>query len=313
MRIAVYGTGGAGGYFGAMLAKANEDVTFIARGEHLRAIRTNGLVVETPAGDFTISTAQATDNPAEVGQVDLILIGVKAWQVKAAAEAIVPMVGSGTLVIPLQNGVEASSELTAVLGSRPVLGGLCKTFSWVTGPGKIKNITNSNFIQFGEIDNSRSSRAESLRQMFEHAGIQAEIPASIQHAIWMKFMTVTPYGSVGALTRAPIGVLRTFPQTRRLLERGTEEVFALSTALAVGLPDSSVATTIAFLDSVPASATSSLQRDIADGKQSELDYWTGAVVRLAKTKGISVPVHELIYDLLLLMELRARGTFTFPI
>jgi 2-dehydropantoate 2-reductase len=141
MRVAIYGTGGAGGYFGAQLARIGEDVTFIARGQHLAAIQSHGLRVETPAGEIVIQPAKATDDPTQVGLVDVVLLGVKAWQVDEAARKIRPMVGPATFVVPLQNGVEAASQLAAVLGAEHVLGGLCGTFSWVVAPGKICSIS----------------------------------------------------------------------------------------------------------------------------------------------------------------------------
>jgi 2-dehydropantoate 2-reductase len=162
MRVAIYGTGGAGGYFGAQLARTGEDVTFVASGEHLKAIQAHGLCVETPAGEIVIQPAKATDDPTQVAPVDVIFLGVKAWQVEEAAKNMRPMVGPETFVVPLQNGVEGPSQLAAVLGAEHVLGGLCGTFSWVVAPGRIRNIGAANFIKFGELDNSRSERAERM-------------------------------------------------------------------------------------------------------------------------------------------------------
>jgi 2-dehydropantoate 2-reductase len=312
MRIAIYGTGGAGGYFGAQLAKAGEDVTFIARGAHLLAISEHGLIVETPTGEVKIQPAKATDRISEIGPVDLILLGVKAWQVKEAATTMAPMVGPETLVVPLQNGVEAADELAAVLGAGPVLGGLCGTFSWVAGPGRIRNIGSNNFIRFGEIDNGRSIRTERVLAVLQQAGIEAEIPADIQQGLWMKFLAVTAFGGVGALARAPIGVLRNLPQTRRLMKHCVEEACDLALARGVGLAHNAVDATLGFIDGLAAGATTSLQRDIADGKPSELDYWNGAVVRLAEGNDVSVPTHELIYCLLSPLEQRSRGRLEFP-
>lgn len=175
-RIAIFGTGGAGGYFGALLSKAGNDVTFIARGEHLRVMRETGLVVETPGCDVRIAPVRATDEPAEIGHVDLVLVGVKAWQVPEAAEAMRPLIGPDTSVIPLQNGVEAASQLISVLGSAPVLMGLCGTFSWVVEPGRIRNIGTSNFIRFGEPNNAQSDRAGRWLHVMAKAGITAEVP-----------------------------------------------------------------------------------------------------------------------------------------
>ena len=312
MRIAIYGTGGAGGFFGAQLARAGEDVVFIARGEHLRAIRSEGLHVDTPAGEILIHPALATDDPAQAGKVDVVLLGVKAWQVHDAANAMRPMVGAETFIVPLQNGVEAPAQLAAVLGADHVLGGLCGTFSWVVGPGRIRNIGASNFVRFGELDNRRSERAERLRAVLKRAGVKAEVSTDVRKALWEKFMLITSFGGVGAVTRAPIGIIRALPETRQVLEQCMREVDTVARAHQVVLADSAVADTMTFLDSVAESGTTSLQRDIAEGRPSELEAWNGAVVRLAKERGVSTPTHELIYHSLLPLELRARCKLVFP-
>ena len=162
MRIVIYGTGGAGGYFGARLALGGHDVTFIARGAHLKAIREHGLVLDTPEGERIARPGLATDNPAEVKDADVVILGVKAWQVRDAARAIKPMLGEGGFVVPLQNGVEAVGELAEVLGPERVLGGLCATFSWIAAPGRIKSIGGINVIRFGELDNRKSARVRRL-------------------------------------------------------------------------------------------------------------------------------------------------------
>ena len=206
MRIAIFGTGGAGGYFGAQLALAGEDVIFIARGDHLHAMKAAGLRLETPSGETHIQT-QATDNPAETGNVDAVLVGVKAWQVAEAANAMRPLVGPDTVVVPLQNGVEAATELAAVFGSS-TLGGMCGTLSFIAGPGHIRSVGGQNFIKFGELDNKLTERVERLRQCFARAKVSVEVPANIAKALWDKFLMVTSFGSVGSITRAPIGWVR---------------------------------------------------------------------------------------------------------
>jgi 2-dehydropantoate 2-reductase len=210
MRVAIYGTGGAGGYFAAQLARSGEDVTFIARGEHLKAIQAHGLYVETPAGEILIQPAKATDDPTQVGPLDVVLLGVKAWQVEEAARNMWPMVGPATFVVPLQNGVEAASQLAAVLGP----GGLCGTFSWVVAPGKICSNSTATFIKFGELDNRRSERGERLRQAFSKTNVKADIAADIHKALWEKFLVVTAFGGVGAVSR-PQGIIRTIPENER--------------------------------------------------------------------------------------------------
>jgi len=313
MRIAIFGAGGVGGYFGAQLARAGEEVIFIARGEHLETIRTYGLRVETPKGDIVIQPAQANDDPVQVGVVDAVILGVKAWQVTEAARAMQPMIGPETFVVPLQNGVEAPSQLTAVLGAKNVLGGLCGTMSWIVGPGHIRSIGEANFIKFGELDKRPSERVKQLRQVFERAGVKAKVPSDIHVALWEKFLFAVSVGGVGAATRAPIGVIRTLPETRRLLEQCMREIFAVARARQVALWDGIVEKSMIFLDSLAPSGTTSLQRDIANGKPSELDAWNGAVVRLGREVSVTTPLHEFIYHSLLPLELRACGKVQFPV
>jgi len=305
MRIAVFGTGGAGGYFGANLARAGEQVIFIARGEHLQAIREQGLRIETTTGAFIVRS-DATDDPAQVGAVDVVLVGVKTWQVADAARAMRPMITPRTFVVPLQNGVEASGELAGVLGAKHVLGGVCGTVSRVISPGYILSIGETNFIKFGELDNKPSERTERLRQAFERAGVKAEVPSDIKSAIWEKFLFVAPYGGVGAVTREPAGVIRATPETRVMLERGMQEILEVSRAHKVPLAEGIVKKSMVLLDALAPDSTTSLQRDIAAGRPSELEAWNGAVVRLGRETGVPTPLHEFIYHRLLPSELRAR-------
>lgn len=306
MRVAVFGAGGAGGHFGARLAEAGEDVVFIARGEHLKAIREEGLRVEMPERTIVIRPA-ATDDPAEAGPVDVVLLGVKTWQVEEAAHAIQPMLGPDTFVVPLQNGVEAAGQLAATLGTERVLGGLCATFSFIVAPGRIRSIGQVHTVGFGELDNRVSERAERLRRAFEAAGVRATIPPDIHVALWQKFLFVVPFGGVGAVAGEPIGVLRSRPETRRMLLDGMREIFEVGKARGVSLPEGSVEKGMAFLDSLAPGGTSSLQRDIAEGRPSELEAWNGAVVRLGREAGVETPVHASIYRRLRPLERRARA------
>jgi 2-dehydropantoate 2-reductase len=306
MRIAIFGTGGAGGYFGAQLARAGEEVVFIARGEHLQAIRSRGLVIETPAGETVIRPALATDDPAEVGPVDVVLVGVKSWQVPEAARAIRPLIGPNTIVVPLQNGVEASSQLAAELDPEHVLEGLCGTLSWVTEPGRIRSIGKVHFVKLGERDNRPSERADRLRRAFDRAGVDVEVPADVHAALWAKFLFVVSLGGVGAVTRAPVGVLRTVPRTRKMLEDCMREILAVARARRIALADPIIGKTLAFVDSLAPDGTTSLQRDIMAGKPSELEAWNGAVVRFGRESGVATPFHAFIYDSLLPQEMQAR-------
>ncbi len=311
MRIAIFGTGGAGGYFGAHLARAGEDVVFIARGEHLRAIREQGLRVETTSGEFIVRS-EATDDPTQVGAVDAVLVGVKTWQVPEAARAMLPMIAPQTFVVPLQNGVESAAHLAAVLGAEHVLNGMCGTISRVMGPGHILSLGETNFIKFGEVDDHKSERALRLQQAFERAGVKAEVPADIQAAVWEKFIFVAPYGGIGAVSRMTAGVIRSLPETRRMLERGMQEILEVARARKVSLADGIVEKSMGLMDSLAPSATTSLQRDISNGKPSELEAWNGAVVRLGRESGVATPLHEFIYHSLLPSELHARGEIQIP-
>jgi 2-dehydropantoate 2-reductase len=312
MRIAVFGVGGVGGYFGGRLAQAGEDVVFIARGAHLQARRTQGLRVESVLGDFVVQPAQATDDPQHAGVVDAVLVAVKAWQVPEVAAAIRPLVGPATCVVPLQNGVEAPEQLAAVLGLPHVVGGVCRLTSFIVAPGHIRHTATQPFVQVGELDNRPSARLEHLRQAFERTGVRVELAADIQGALWMKLLFITPWSGLGALTRAPIGVWWSLPETRWLSEQAVGEVLAVAQARGVAVPPDALQRTMALLDGVAPEATASLQRDVMTGRPSELDAQIGAVVRLGQAVGVATPLHAFIYGSLLPLELRARGQCQFP-
>ena len=298
MRIVIFGTGGVGGYFGGRLAQAGEDVTFIARGEHLRAIKANGLKVDSPSGDFVVYPAKATDNVSEVGETDLVILGVKAWQVPEAARAIKPLVGPKTIVVPMQNGVDAVPQLVAELGSENVIGGLCRIVSFVVAPGHIRHAGFTPSIIIGELDNQRSDRIARIEQVFKHAGLDTTIAADIQVALWTKFLFIASFSGVGAVANAPAGVLRSDPKWRGQMLSAMQEIYALAHARGVKMPPDSVDKVMAAVDGLPEDTTSSMQRDIAAGKPSELDSQNGAVVRMAREAGVAAPTHTLIYEIL---------------
>lgn len=312
MRFAIFGTGGAGGRFGAFLANAGEDVVFIARGEHLQAIRKQGLRVETSEKNLLINPAHATNDPEEVGIVDAVILGVKTWQVKNAARAMMPMIGPKTVVLPLQNGVETAEELAEALGKEHVLGSLCATLSWIVAPGHIRSIGNLHFIRFGELDNASSERTQRLLEIFNRADIHAEVPSDIQAALWEKFLFVVSFGGVGAVTRAPIGALRSLPETRQMLEGCMLEILEVSRARQIALVDGIIERSMGIIDNLESAGTTSLHRDIVAGKPSELEAWNGAVVRIARQEGVPTPLHQFIYHSLLPLESHARGQLMFP-
>jgi 2-dehydropantoate 2-reductase len=312
MRIAVYGSGGVGGYFGGRLAQIGQDVAFIARNENLAALRSNGLKVGSIAGDFVIDKVEATNNPAEVGIVDYVLCCVKAWQIPAAARAMKPMVGPDTLVVPLQNGVEAPDQLIAELGAEHVLGGLCAIVAFQAGPGHVKHSGANPLIRFGHLDNHADPRVNALSEIFNHcSGVKSSIPEDVLVAMWMKFMLITPWSGLGAVSRAPIGVLLEQPETRELLVQAAEEVYRLGLARGIALPEDSVEKTMQTLEGITPNSTTSMQRDLVRGRPSELDAQNGAVVRLAHASGIDTPVNRFFLYSLRSLELRARGALSF--
>jgi 2-dehydropantoate 2-reductase len=312
MRIAVYGSGGVGAYFGGRLAQIGQDVTFIARNENLAALRSRGLKVGSIAGDFTIDRVQVSNDPAEVGTVDYILCCVKSWQVTAAARAMLPMVGPDTLVVPLQNGVEAPAQLASILDPANVLGGLCAIVAFLASPGHVKHSGANPLIRFGHLDNHADPRINALSEIFNHcSGVKSSIPNDIVVAMWQKFMLITPWSGLGAVSRAPIGVLLEQPETRSLLSQGIEEICQVGLALGVNIPSDSVERTMATLHDIPPNSTTSMQRDLVRGRPSELDAQNGAVVRLAHEAGVDTPINRFFLYSLRSLELRARGALTF--
>ena len=312
MRIAIFGSGGVGGYFGGRLAQSGKDVTFIARGAHLEAMLKTGLQVDSIAGDFTLPKLNATDNPKQVGKVDYVICSVKSWQVPAAAKAMRPMIGPQTLVIPLQNGVEAPGQLIDVLGEDAVIGGLCGLIAFRVGPGHIKHNGANPLIRFGRLDGQADPRINELSEVFNGChGVKSSIPDDVNVAMWQKFMLVSPWSGVGAVTRAPIGILLQQAETRQMLLDAMQEIYNLALARDIKIPADSIQKTMDLLDSFPANSTTSMQRDLTDGRPSELDVQNGAVVRLAEDVGVETPVNRFILGSLRSLELRARGALKF--
>jgi 2-dehydropantoate 2-reductase len=308
MRIAVLGAGAVGGYFGGRLAEAGEEVVFVARGEHLAALRKHGLRVESLAGDFRIFPAECTDEPAGVGPVDLVILGTKAWQVMDAALAMRPLVGPETTVLPLQNGVEAPDQLASVLGTGSVVGGLCRIMSFLAAPGLIRHVGAEPVLTFGELDGRDTGRCRSLLAVLGSArGMRAELVPNIQVELWRKLQMMAATSAVGASARKPIGLLLALPETRRLLRACMDEVRDVAVARGVELPDEEADRTMAFLDRLPADGVTSLYRDLDAGRPSELEAQLGAVVRLGREAGVDTPVCATLYAALLPSELAARG------
>ena len=307
MQVAVYGTGAVGGYFGGRLAQAGVHVTFIARGAHLQAIREKGLQVDSLQGNFTVHPARAVSDPKRVGKVDFVILGVKAWQVREAALALKPLIGPETVVLPLQNGVDAARQLSDILGPDHVWGGLCRIMSMIDAPGRIHHVGGAPYLAFGDLQRRSDHRLERLSQLFSRAvGVQVEVIEDIPAAIWKKFLLIAPWSGMGAITRVPIGIIRDLPETRAMLEDAMHEIFQLAVAQGIDLGPDAVAHMMAFVDRLPAEGTASMQRDIMEGRPSELNEQNGTVRLLGKKLGVATPVNSFIYRSLLPMELQAR-------
>jgi 2-dehydropantoate 2-reductase len=308
MRIAVVGTGGVGGYFGGRLAQAGHEVHFIARGAHLDAIRKDGLRVESINGDFVVRPAHATDDPSTVGSVDAVIVAVKTWQLPDAAKAARPLVGPKTVVLPLLNGVEASTQLGQILGAEHVIGGLCRLGVEIAAPGRIRHTAFDPMIVLGELDNRRSTRVEELAAALTLADIHGQIAPDIHVALWEKFMLIAPWSGIGAVTRAPIGAWREVPGVRSMAEACLREMLQVGRAHGARLGDDRVAATLGVFDAAPPNTMASMQRDIMNGRPSELEAQNGAVVRLGAEAGVPTPTHAFIYQCLLPQENAARRT-----
>ncbi len=306
MRIAIIGAGGVGGYFGGRLAQAGIDTTFLVRGTTLEALRARGLRVDSVNGDFVLERVQATDDPAAIGAVDAVLVAVKAWQIPEAVAGIAPLLGPETIVVPLENGIDAPEVLQTLVDARHVAGGLCALVSFVVAPGHVRHAASEPVIMFGELDHRRSERTQRLLEAFLHAGVKAEVPQDIHRSMWTKFLFIAPLSGIGALTRVPIGRWRALPQVREIVDAMLRELIALASARGIDLGADAFERTWQRYDALAPESTSSLQRDVVEGKPSELDAQLGAVVRLSGNAGVAVPITRLVYHALLPQEQLAR-------
>ncbi|WP_029036698.1 ketopantoate reductase family protein [Salinimicrobium xinjiangense] len=306
MKIAIIGAGGVGGYFGAKLVKAGHDVHFIARGEHLKAIQNNGLVVKSILGDFRVANLRATEKITEIDQPDLIILGVKAWQIKEIREDIRKVLHKDTVILPLQNGVLAADELSEKIDKRNVLGGLCRIISKIESPGVIHHIGVTPTIVFGELDKSITERISGIDRIFKSAGIESTISEDIEADVWRKFILICVSGLL-AVSETTYGELRETKETRQLMIGLLNEIFLLSKKAGVKIESDFVGKAVAFIDTFPPSSTSSLTRDVWDQKPSEIEYQNGSVVKMGEKHGIETPINKFVYSCILPRELKARG------
>jgi 2-dehydropantoate 2-reductase len=295
MRIAVMGTGGTGGYFGGLLARAGEEVTFIARGAHLEAIRKNGLAVESVlAGDFSIS-ATATDNPNDIGPVDFVLFCVKAYDNAAAAEQIRPLIGPKTVVLSVQNGIDNEEKIGRIVGPEHVVGCVSYVSSTIKSPGVIAQTGGPGTLVFGEMQGGTSARTEALQNTLQNSGITAELHPDIQIALWQKFLGICGVNGITALTRLPMGEIVACKETHNLMRGTMQEVETVARASGANLPEGCVDQSMNFFSSMAPSVRGSMYYDLAAGRRLELEVLNGTVVRLGGEHGIPTPINFVIY------------------
>jgi 2-dehydropantoate 2-reductase len=294
MRIAVIGAGGVGGAFGAALAQAGADVTFVARGAHLQAMRDNGLRIESPRGNITLTPTQATDDPTAIGPVDFVLFCVKLWDVETAGAAIKPLIGPTTAVIPLQNGIDSSERLIPILGAQAVMGGVAQISATIAEPGVVRQIGTFMKLIFGELEGGKSARGEAFLQICQQAGFDAAHSDQIMTELWMKFILLATNAAITAATRTPIGKLRDDPDIAPLFARASAEVAAVGRARGVKLPEDVVDRVAGFTKTAPPTMMASMAHDLIRGNRIELPWLSGKVVSLGRELGVPTPVHEVL-------------------
>lgn len=307
MRIVVYGTGGVGGYFGGQLARAGMNVIFIARGSHLEAIRNNGLQVKSIKGDFKIKP-EATDNAEAVQGADLLILAVKNWQLIEVANTLKPFLNSKTVVLPLQNGADNTQRLQTVLPPEQVLFGLCKIVSKVDGPGVIDHFAfEEPEIIFGEGDGQQTKRCLAIKNILDQAGIKNKLSDNIHLDIWRKFLFITTVSGIGALTRSVFGEMREDEHIRNIMYQTANEIVAIANAKGIELNNRDVEAAFRAIDGTLYNTTASMQRDIMEGRPSELHHFNGYIVKEGKALHILTPANSFIYHCLIPQEKRARS------
>jgi len=292
MKIVFFGAGGIGGYFGARLAAAGEDVHFIARGSHLAAMKSRGLKVNSPLGDLHIESPQVTDDAAQCGPGDLIVVGVKLYDTEAAADAIKPLVGPQTTVVSFQNGVFAGDLFSDAFGRDKVIGGSSSIAAQIQEPGVILHTGTMASMAFGEWDGTKSARTDAFLAACTGAGINATLFDDINAVIWSKFVFLSSFSGATCRFRQSIGPIREDPEKRALYRQALEETFAVAIAKGVNLKADLVEKRMAFSDGLPAEMTASMYHDLTAGKRLELPWLSGAVVDMGRQLGIETPAHQ---------------------
>jgi 2-dehydropantoate 2-reductase len=297
VKIAIFGSGGVGGYFGGRLAAAGEDVTFLARGAHLGALQREGLHITSPLGDVHLPDVHAADRPEAIGPVDVVLFTVKLYDVDTAAATLAPLIGPGTVVITLQNGVDAMDMVSKHVGVDHVAGGAAYIVAVIDKPGHIRHTVAQQLV-FGERNGTRSERLAAFEEAGLRAGFQAKASTDVQSDLWVKFVRLATWSGMTTVTRAPMGVIRDTPATYELMMGAIDEVIAVGKARGIAFPDDLMEGTIALIKNFPASSKSSMLEDIERGNRLELPWLSGAVVRIGREVGVPTPIHQFITTIL---------------
>jgi 2-dehydropantoate 2-reductase len=297
MRIAIVGAGGVGGYFGARLADAGADVAFLARGAHLEAIRSRGLTVQSIKGDLHLPRVNATDDPAAIGPADIVLFTVKLYDAQAAARLLGPLLGPETAVIPLQNGVDGVDIVTEAVGREHTAGGTVYLAAVIAEPGVIRHSALDRLV-FGELDGTRSKRLERLLDACAPAGFQATLSDDVQVDIWTKFVLLSVFSGMTAVTRSPIGPIVADPDLFAMVKAAIRETVAVARARGVQIPDKVIDDVERSFVALPPHMKSSMLEDLERGRRLELPWLSGAVVRIGKELGVDTPTHRFIATVL---------------
>src|SRR5215471_3293590 len=303
MRIAVVGSGGVGGYFGGRLADAGVDVSFIDRGAHLGALRSQGLRIHSPRGDLHLRRVNATDDPASIGPVDVVLFAVKLYDIEASLEHLPPLIGPTTVVIPLQNGVDTVDILVRAVGRKHTAGGTVYLNAVKAEPGLIRHTAQDHLV-FGELDGTRSARLERLVEACRGAGFKTTLSDNVLIDIWTKFVGLTVFSGMTALTRCPIGIIVSDPDLLAMAHEASREALAVARAKGVRIPQEIFDGGEQQFRNLTPQTKSSMLEDLERGRKLEVAWLSGAVVRLGRELGIETPVHRFIANAL---KPHARG------
>lgn len=298
MKIAIYGTGGVGGYFGGRLAQAGADVHLIARGDHLDALQRDGLRVKSVYGDFTVDVP-ATDDPAEIGPCEYVLFTVKSFDTEEAARELFPLLDDDTVVISLQNGLDNEEKIAAEIGREHVMGGVSYIFSTIAEPGVIEHTGGPTSFTIGELDGGRSDRAERFVEWCERTeGMDAELSEAIQTDLWRKAAFICAQAGMTATVRLPLGEIRDDDESWRMYRRLIDEVCRVGRAMGIEMPDGTVSQWMEFANALDADAYSSLHYDMTHDKPMELDALHGTIVRRGREYDVAVPMNDAVYAIL---------------